>query len=153
MEQLWTHEILSYNPSSFKSSSTGLNYTPNSWNVLLWLLFPQLLSSLSSSVGWNNPELLNFCPMILLPSITRKFKQFNRVELHQTHEIFFNDPCFVNCSVVQAVWLDELPLTIKILSYDPSSLNYLVFQAVRQDWNTPKLITYSPRILVLSITQ
>ena len=56
---------------SVLSSSTGLNYTPNSWNVLLWSLFPQLLSSWSSSAGWSNPELMKYCPIILIPSITR----------------------------------------------------------------------------------
>ena len=79
-----THEILSYDPcflnyTGSSSSSTGLNYTPNSWNVLLWFLFFQLLPSWSS-LAW-----------VLVP---------------WTHVIFsIHDPYSFHYSVVQAVRL------------------------------------------------
>ena len=74
-----------------------------------------------------NGTTLKYCSIILLHSITRKFQQFKRVELHRTHEIFFYDPCFLHYSVVLAVrlcWSKE-----KLFFY-PSSLNYSVVQAV-----------------------
>ena len=44
-------------------------------------------------------ELMKYCLMILLPSITRQFKQFNSVVVHRIHEIFFNDPSSLNYSI------------------------------------------------------
>ena len=49
------------------SSSTGLNYTPNLWNVLLQFLFPQLHGSSSSSACFINPTHMGYYPMILVP--------------------------------------------------------------------------------------
>ena len=71
--------------------------------------------------------------MILLPSITHLFKQFNSVELHQTHEIFCYDPRYLNFSLVQAVRLGfKYPKLMKYSrSYDPSSLHYSVGQTVQ----------------------
>ena len=52
--------------SSSKSSATN----SNSRNILLGSLFPQILSC-SSSLAGCNPELMKYCPINLLLSITR----------------------------------------------------------------------------------
>ena len=100
-------EILSYDPSSLNYSIVQAVQqgwiTPNSWKLLIQGLFILLLGSSSCSSGLNYPMLIKYSPMIFVPSITRYFKQFNRVELHWTHEVFFYDPCSLHFSVVQAV--------------------------------------------------
>ena len=53
------------------SSSTGLNYTPNLWNILLRFLFPQLHGSSSSSACFIKPLHMGHYSMFLIPLITR----------------------------------------------------------------------------------
>ena len=157
LHQPHTHRILSYYFCS-------LNYkvipaaqlrcsTLNSLKLLLRSLFLLVLSCSSSSVGLNYLELMKYSPMILLPLITRKFKLFNRVGLHRTHEIFFYAPCSLNYSVVQPVrlgwdslksWnilLSSLFLWLLGNSSSLAGLNYL------------ELMKYSLTILVPSIIQ
>ena len=68
----WTTVQWSFFPQLLGSStsSKGVNYTLNSWNVLLWSLYTQILGSLSCSAEWKNPELMTYCRMIFLSSVT-----------------------------------------------------------------------------------
>ena len=76
--------------SRSSSSSTGLNYTLNSWNVFLWSLFSQLLPS-SSSLDW--------------------------VLVHWTHEYSRSmHPCCLHYLELQALVWVELPWTLKLFS-------------------------------------
>ena len=153
MEQPWTREIWSFFPQFLGSpcNSAGVNYAPNSWNILLWSLFPQLLCSSSSlamlnilklvktllpslflqllrsssgSTRLNYPEPMKTSHTRIVHSITQWMKQLNRVKILQTHELF---------------------------SYDLCSLNYSLVTLA--GWNYPELIKYSPIILLTAITR
>ena len=103
----WTHGMLSCNPCSQNYSAVRavrLNGTTlNSWSIVLWSFFPQLLASSSSSVG------LNYVP--------------------QYHEIFSYDPYSLHYLLVQAVGWFQPTRTHKKLSYYPSFLNYWAVRA------------------------
>ena len=127
--------MFSYDPSSLNYSlvqAVEQDWTTlNSWNIILWSLFLRLFVSLSSLAGFSQPEHIRNYPSshnywavwaglsVALPRtnrrvfynpvpwITRYFKQFNRVELHRIHEIFFYDPCFLHYMVVQSVRLQQ----------------------------------------------
>ena len=125
MEQPWTHEMLSYDPSSLKYSLVQAVQqgwtTPNSWNVPLWSLFPRLLVSSSSLASFNQPEHIKDYPMILVPLLTGQFEQVYSVALPQTHGKLFYDPCSFHYSVVQAdqlCWTTPNSLNILLLSFE-----------------------------------
>ena len=103
-------------------------------------LTPGHLTSSNSSAGFNDPEHMRNYPMILLwlgwttlkspmvlfPSITRYFKQFNSVELPRTHEIFSYDPCSLNLMVVQAIqqgWTSPNSRSVLLWSLVPQLLS------------------------------
>ena len=58
MEPSWTHEVLSYDPSSLNFPLVqGVQQgwtTPKYWNILLWSLFPRLLVSSAVWLVSNN---------------------------------------------------------------------------------------------------
>ena len=68
-----THEMFSFDPCSLNCSviqAVRLDGTTlNSWNIVLWPLFPLFLDIWSSSPGWNNPELMKDCPIIPFPEL------------------------------------------------------------------------------------
>ena len=68
------------------SSSATLNYTEHMRYFILSSLFPEFLGSSSSSTALNHPKHMRNYSMTLVPSITGYFKQFDWVELPQTHE-------------------------------------------------------------------
>ena len=156
MEQPWTRELLSYDPSSLNYSVVEAvqqgSTTSNSWNILQWSLFRQLLGSssslamlnilklvktilpslflqlLRSSSSWtrlNYPELMKTSHTRIVHSITQWMKQLNRVELSRSNE----NASYKNRSFNISGWSSW------------TGLNY------------PKLIKYCPMIIVLSITQ
>ena len=69
---------------------------------------------------------MKYCPAILAPGITQQFEQF--------------------------AWMEQ-PWTHEILSYDPSSLNYSIVQAVQKGEKYIELMKYSFMILDPSITR
>ena len=103
---------ISYNLCSFYYSviqAVWLGWTNrNSWKVLQWSLFIQLLGSSSSSLGLNYPEPMKYSPTILVSSITPVVQ------------------------VVQLGW--TIHRTHKMFSYDQYSLYYSVFRAVQLSW-------------------
>ena len=48
-------------------------------------------------------EVMKYCPAILAPGITQQFEQFTWMEQPWTHEILSYDPTSLNYSIVQAV--------------------------------------------------
>ena len=117
---------------------------------LLWSLFSPLLSSSSSSAVLNFLELMLTNEDLSYDSISLKYCVVQAVLLGWTTPIPWNN-------LLQSVfpellgnkqfgWM-KLLLTFEILSYDHSSINYLVFQAVRRDWTTPNSLNISPMIL------
>ena len=113
----WTHEMFYYDPCFLNYSVVRAvrlgGTTLNSWIIVLWFFFPQLLASSSdlkglnysklmkcslwslfsqllsnssSSAKWNYHKLLKYCPMILVPFIPRYIEQFAWMEQPWTHE-------------------------------------------------------------------
>ena len=92
-------------PKFMKKSPTMLGSTNLNWeNILLWTIFSQILSVKSYTP--------NYCSAILLPSITRYFKQFSRVE-HYT--------VLMNCSPI--ILIPSFAQLFEQLGMDGTTLN------------------------------
>ena len=105
-----TNKKLSYDPRSFDYSVVQADQlgwtTPNSSNILLWSLFLQLLGSSSSLAMLNYLELVKlcYCPCFFNYSVVQDVQQVWTI--HRSQEMFSNDFCSVNYSVVRVVQLD-----------------------------------------------
>ena len=147
----------------FSNDPCSLNYsvvhsvrknwtTSNWWNILLWFFLPQLFATSCDSAVLNYPEHMKCTPIILVPSITRQFVQFDCIELSCTHEIFSNDPCSFNYSVVKAVWLKLNCL--KLMKYFSMIFSQLLASSSNStELNYINLMKHFPVILVSLITR
>ena len=88
--------------------------------------------------------------------ITQQFEQFSLFQPPRTHEILSYDSISLNSCVFRTVWLDGTTLNSWTISYDPTSLNYSVVQAVQQGWTihrTHEMFSYDLCSLNYSVVQ
>ena len=91
--------------------------------------------------------------IVLFLLIPVQFKWFGWVELLQTHGIFSYNLCSFNYSVIQAVRLGwTAQKSWKVLQWS-LSIQVLDSSSSLAGLNYPKLMKYSPTILVFSITR
>ena len=91
--------------------------------------------------------------MILGPSTTQLFKQFDWVELPTTHETFSYNPCFFIYSVVQEVLLGSTNLNLRNILLCCIFSQLLDSGIIDMVELYTELMKYSSMILVLSITR
>ena len=139
-----THGMLSCNPCSQNYSAVRavrLNGTTlNSWNIVLWSFFPQLLASSSSSgwvqVPWTH-EIFSILWSLFSPLLGSSSSSVRLNYVPRSHKIFSYDPYSLNYLLVQAVGWFKPTRIHKKLSYYPSSLNYWAVRAGLLGWYNP----------------